>query len=256
MTERRAFSVAVFARHQGRFLLIKHRRLGVYLPPGGELNDGETPLEAARRELQEETGLTGRFVDGLGVDGTPAGLLGYEEHQAGSKGLHMNFAFVADVDTDQVTPNQEFSEYQWVTDGAGLDCPRNVVELGRMALHGGGHRLVALARTWLKAFNSRDLDGLLALYSDSAVHVSPNLRARQPETGGRIAGKAALREWWGDSMRRLVGLRYEERHLTANGNRVFMEYERINPGEPSYLVAEVLVVDEDGHIGSSHVFQG
>ena len=25
-------------------------------------------------------------------------MLGYEEHQAGSKGLHMNFVFVADVE--------------------------------------------------------------------------------------------------------------------------------------------------------------
>ena len=64
---------------------------------GGELEPGETPLEAAVRELREETGLRGRFPAGLGVEGTPPGLLGYEEHQAGSKGLHLNFAFVADV---------------------------------------------------------------------------------------------------------------------------------------------------------------
>ena len=32
----------------------------------------------------------------------PWGLLGYEEHQAGSKGLHMNFVFVAEVDPDAV----------------------------------------------------------------------------------------------------------------------------------------------------------
>jgi hypothetical protein len=53
---------------------------------------GETPLEAARRELAEETGLEGVFpagVDGFGVDGSPPGLIGYEEHPAGSKGLHM-----------------------------------------------------------------------------------------------------------------------------------------------------------------------
>ena len=52
---RRAFSVAVFARHVGvdgapRVLLIRHRRLGVWLPVGGEIEPGETPLEAARRE--------------------------------------------------------------------------------------------------------------------------------------------------------------------------------------------------------------
>ena len=92
---RKTFSVAVFARHQGRILLIKHKRLGAWLPVGGELEGGETPLEAAVRELHEETGLAGRFQDAQGVDGSPKGLLGYEEHPAGSKGTHLNFAFVA-----------------------------------------------------------------------------------------------------------------------------------------------------------------
>lgn len=134
MAERRAFSVAVFARHQGRVLLINHKRLGSWLPVGGEIAPGETPLEAAKRELQEETGLTGRFEAAIGVDGTPPGFIGYEEHQAGSKGLHMNFAFVADVPTFGIIPNEEFSEFRWVDETDDVDCPRNVRELMRIAL--------------------------------------------------------------------------------------------------------------------------
>jgi len=133
---RRAFSVAIFCRHEGALLLIRHRRLGTWLPVGGEIEPGETPLEAAIRELGEETGLTGRFPAGLGVDGTPPGLIGYEEHPAGSKGLHLNFAFVADVPSRSIRACDEYDAVRWVRpdEVPGLDCPKNVKELAGLAL--------------------------------------------------------------------------------------------------------------------------
>lgn len=138
---RRAFSVAVYARRggvDGQVLVIHHHRLGTWLPIGGELEAGETPLEAAVRELREESSLAAEFRDLDGApDGVPPGYIGYEEHQAGKKGMHMNFVFVADVAADaRVVPNDEFSEFRWVglDELNRLDSPVNVRQFGVLAL--------------------------------------------------------------------------------------------------------------------------
>ncbi|HEX5061828.1 MAG TPA: nuclear transport factor 2 family protein [Kofleriaceae bacterium] len=119
----------------------------------------------------------------------------------------------------------------------------------------GSAPLVAIAERWLACFDRRDLDGLLALYADDATHTSPKIRVRHPETGGLLHGKAAMRAWWQDSFDRLPSMRYVPTALTADRERVFMEYVRHVDGEPDMPVAEVLEV-VNGRIVASRVFHG
>ena len=134
MSERRTFSVAVFCRNAGEVLLVRHKRLDLWLPVGGEVEAGETPLEAARRELREETDLEGVFPARLDVDKTPPELIGYEEHPTSNKKLHMNFAFVADVASRELTVCDEYTAVRWVGDPVPVECPLNVRQLVRLAL--------------------------------------------------------------------------------------------------------------------------
>jgi 8-oxo-dGTP pyrophosphatase MutT (NUDIX family) len=141
MTMRRAFSVAIYARRGGpggRVLVILHKRTGLWLPVGGELEAGETPLEAAVRELREETALTATFSPLADhCEGVPPGYIGYEEHVTGVKGLHMNFVFVGEVDpAAEVVPCAEFTDHRWVTEAElrALEAPGNVREFGYLAL--------------------------------------------------------------------------------------------------------------------------
>lgn len=46
----------IIARKDGKWIFCKHKERDTYELPGGHRERGETILEAARRELQEETG--------------------------------------------------------------------------------------------------------------------------------------------------------------------------------------------------------
>ena len=47
----------VTCRERRSLLVVHHRKLGVWLPPGGHLEPNEVPHEAAIREVYEETGV-------------------------------------------------------------------------------------------------------------------------------------------------------------------------------------------------------
>ena len=115
--------------------------------------------------------------------------------------------------------------------------------------------LQSIAFKWFDAFNNHQLEQLLSLYDDDAEHYSPKLKIRKPDTQGFIIGKKALHEWWQEAFDTLPSLNYKVKSLTANGDRVFMEYIRTVDGENDLLVAEVLDIKENKII-ASRVYHG
>lgn len=50
--------VVTFARYRDKWLFSRHRSRTTWETQGGHIEEGETPLQAARRELYEESGAT------------------------------------------------------------------------------------------------------------------------------------------------------------------------------------------------------
>lgn len=51
------FTSSIYIVQDGKVLLHKHKKLGIWLPPGGHIELDEDPNQAALREAKEETGL-------------------------------------------------------------------------------------------------------------------------------------------------------------------------------------------------------
>jgi 8-oxo-dGTP pyrophosphatase MutT (NUDIX family) len=58
----RHFTVTGFVIDGDRALLHWHKKIGLWLPPGGHIDPDEDPVQAVLREVLEETGITGEIV--------------------------------------------------------------------------------------------------------------------------------------------------------------------------------------------------
>jgi 8-oxo-dGTP pyrophosphatase MutT (NUDIX family) len=89
-------------------LLHRHKRLGVWLQPGGHVDPGETPWEAAVRETREETGLGGRAAEG------PGAIFHLDVHPGGRGHTHLDVRYLLLAgDADPVPAPGESPAVRW-----------------------------------------------------------------------------------------------------------------------------------------------
>lgn len=94
-------------------VLLRHKRLGIWLQPGGHVDPGETPWDAARREAQEETGLEVDFAGPFAADGVPA-LIHVDVHDGGRGHTHLDLRYLlTGGDADPAPPEGESQEIGW-----------------------------------------------------------------------------------------------------------------------------------------------
>ncbi len=96
-------------------VLLRHKRLGFWLQPGGHIDPGESPWEAAMREAVEETGLGVSYAD-LDPYGFPR-LAHVDVHDGGRGHTHLDLRYVFDggaADPDPpVGESQEIGWFDW-----------------------------------------------------------------------------------------------------------------------------------------------
>jgi len=57
MIQNRFTATGLVFNNDGNILMIKHKKLGAWMPPGGHVDENELPCEAVQREILDETGV-------------------------------------------------------------------------------------------------------------------------------------------------------------------------------------------------------
>lgn len=139
----RHFTATTFVVHEKKVLLHLHKKLGLWLPPGGHIDRDELPEEAAVREVKEETGLDVTLLQiGDKKDFGDAKKLLQPEHilleNINPFHQHIDFIFFARAESDIVKAESgEATDIRWLRAEELDELPlvQNVKALSLEALH-------------------------------------------------------------------------------------------------------------------------
>lgn len=123
--------------------------------------------------------------------------------------------------------------------GAGAD----VTTVDRMDIDAA-----TFSQQWARAWNSLDVDAVLAHFHDDAVFTSPMAAQMYPETAGVIRGRAALHRYWSGAVQRMPDLHFVVEDVYRGIDTIVINYHNQSGG----LVNEVLRFGSDGLVIEGH----
>ncbi len=137
---------------QGHILLVHHKRIGAWLPPGGHVEEDELPHETVVREVEEETGLTVSIISpNLPITESaeafflPEPLCMHAVKAIEAKGTfyHIDLAYLCRLNNSniaagllpEIVVNQELHNASWVEFSKLSEIPlaKNVIEIVALA---------------------------------------------------------------------------------------------------------------------------
>ena len=88
--------------------------------------------------------------------------------------------------------------------------------------------LAAFGREWISAWNSHDLERVLALYAENAEMTSDRIVALGLEGSGTLRGKDKLRMYWSTALQLLPNLHFDliDTYVSPDSVVVFYQNER------------------------------
>jgi ketosteroid isomerase-like protein len=110
--------------------------------------------------------------------------------------------------------------------------------------HHEARQLATLGREWVAAWNSRDLERVLALYADNSEMTSDKIPALGFDASGTLRGKANIRSYWAKALQLLPNLHFDliDTYVSPDSIVVFYQNER------GARICEYLRLNADGKI--------
>jgi uncharacterized protein (TIGR02246 family) len=105
-------------------------------------------------------------------------------------------------------------------------------------------RLAALGQEWIAAWNSRDLERVLALYAEDSEMTSDRIPSLGFDASGTLRGKQRLREYWSLALQHLPDLHFDLIDIYVSPDSLVVFY----ANERGQKICEYLRVDAEEKI--------
>ena len=105
-------------------------------------------------------------------------------------------------------------------------------------------RLAALGRDWIAAWNSHDLERVLALYAEDSEMTSDRIPALGFDPSGTLRGKSKLRAYWGAALQLLPDLHFDLIDTYVSPDSIVVFYQN----EGGLRICEYLRLNAEGKI--------